>query len=148
MVEAITAHRPGFRFFLSSDRLEGDWRLDGSADDGTGPGRLFIDLTRQAGMLTANPCRDPDFVQGGRCSIQLLPTGARLVRRGLVEANGTRTIVVALINPDRSGITAEASNFSIDGRSTRVTRSMPLYAVEDLVELVLAIDQRVRAGSN
>jgi hypothetical protein len=96
-------------------------------------------------MLTANPCGDPDFVQGGRCGIQLLSTGARLVRRGLVEANDTRTLVVVLIQPDRSGITLEASNFSIDGRAVAVTRPLPLYTLEDLVELVLAIDQRVRA---
>ena len=143
MIGTIAAHRPAYRFSFTPDRLEGDWRLDGVADDGQGPGRLFIDLTREAGMLTANPCRDPDFVQRGDCSIQVLATGARLVRRGLVEANGTRTVVVALIQPNRSGITIEASNFSIDGRAVDLSRPLPLYTVDDLAELVLAIDDRV-----
>jgi hypothetical protein len=149
MVDAVAAHRPGLRFSFTPDRLEGDWRLDGTVDDDSGPGRLFIDLTRRAGMLTANPCGDPEFVQGGRCSIQVLGTGARLVRRGLVQANGTRTVVVALIQPDRSGITIEASNFAVTGRAVSVTRAMPLYTVEDLADLVLAIDARVAAlGAN
>jgi hypothetical protein len=149
MVDAVAADRPALRLSFTPDRLEGDWRLDGTADDGSGPGRLFIDLTRQAGMLTANPCGDPDFVQGGRCSIQLLATGARLVRRGLVEAKGTRTVVVALIQQNRSGITIEASNFAIAGRAVSVTRPMPLYTVEDLVDLVVAIDTGVAAlGAN
>jgi hypothetical protein len=149
MLGAVAAHRPNFRFSFVHDRLEGDWRLDGVADDGTGPGRLFIDLTRKAGAMVANPCGDPDFVQGGRCSIQLLPTSARLVRRGLVEANGTRTVLVALIHPDRSGVTVESSNSSIDGRAVRVSRPMPLYTVEDLADLVVSIDDRVLAvGAN
>lgn len=149
MIEAVAAHRPAFRFSFTPDRLEGDWRLDGVADDGAGPGRLFIDYTRRAGMLTANPCAHPDFTQGGRCSIQIVGTGARLVRRGLVEANGPRTVVVALIQPNRSGITIEASNISINGRSVAVSRPMPLYTVGDLAELMIAIDGRVRArGAN
>jgi hypothetical protein len=145
MIGAVAAHRPTFRFSFGHDRLEGDWRLDGVADDGTGPGRLYIDLTREPGAMTANPCGDPDFVQGGRCSIQLLPTGSTLVRRGLVEANGTRTVLVGLIHPNRSGITVEASNLSIGGRAVSVSRSMPLYTVEDLADLVVAIDDRVQA---
>ena len=146
IIGAVAAHRPTFRFSFGHDRLEGDWRLDGVADDGTGPGRLFIDLTMEPGAMTANPCGDPDFVQGGRCSIQILSTGSRLVRRGLVEANGTRTVLVALIHTDRSGVTVEASNFSIGGRAVSVSRSMPLYTVEDLADLVVAIDDRVQAS--
>jgi hypothetical protein len=145
MVDAIAADEPTYRFRFTPDRLDGDWRLEGVADDGTGPGRLFVDLTRRAGNLTVNPCGDPDFVQGGRCVTRLLPTGSRLVLRGLVEANGTRTVLVALIHSDRSGLTIEASNLSIDGRAVVVTRPMPLYSVDDLAHLVLAMDERVGA---
>jgi hypothetical protein len=41
MFEAIRASSPqGWSFTLESDRLDGDWRLDGDVDDGSGPGRL------------------------------------------------------------------------------------------------------------
>jgi hypothetical protein len=145
MINAIAADQPTYRFRFTPDRLDGDWRLEGVADDGTGPGRLFVDLTRKAGNLTVNPCGDPDFVQGGRCITRLLPTGSRLVLRGLVVANATRTVLVALVHPDRSGLTIEASNITIDGRSVVVTRRMPLYSVDDLADLVLAMDERVGA---
>jgi hypothetical protein len=143
ILDVITAQRPRFRFHFTPDRLDGDWRLDGVADDGRGPGRLFLDVTTKPGNLTANPCTDPDFVQGGRCTSRILPTGSRLVRRGLVEENGIRTVVVALIHPDRSGLTIEAGNFAIDGFSSVVNRPMPLYSIEDLAELIVAIDVRI-----
>jgi hypothetical protein len=144
MINAITAHRPTYRFRFTPDRLDGDWRLEAEADDGTGPGRLFVDLTMKAGNLTANPCTDTDYVQGGRCVLRFLANGDRLARRGLVEANGTQTVVVALIHPDRSGITAEASNIRILGRAVQVSRTDPPYSVNDLAELVIAIDDALR----
>ena len=144
MVGAIRAKNPTLRIRLHPDRLDGDWRLDGEVDDGLGPGRLFIDVTPKPGNITLNPCRDPDFVQGGRCIVRLLANGDRLALRGVVTANGTRTVVVALIHPDRTGITAEASNFTIGGVSTSITRRLPVYTVQELGRLVVALDQAVR----
>jgi hypothetical protein len=155
MFDAIQAHRPGYRFQLTPDRLDGDWRLDGDADDGAGPGRLFVDLTETPGSMSANPCADGDFRQDGSCAVRDLPNGDLVFLRDLVEANGTLTVVVALVHPDRSGITTEASNFSMAGLSPpillpdhpmpTVTRVGPLYTVTELAELVVAIDARIRA---
>ena len=156
MLEVITAQRPSYAFQLLPDRLDGDWSLDGDANDGTGPGRLYIDVTTRAGMLTANPCADRDFRQGGACAIRDLADGDRLFLRDTVEANGIVTVVVALVHRDRSGITAEASNFSMAALPTGplvggedhipdATRAAPLYSVTELAELVLAIDNRLRS---
>jgi hypothetical protein len=154
MSAAIEAHRPTYRFRLMPDSLEGDWRLDGDADDGLGPGRLFVEVTRTAGSLVVNPCLDRDFRQGGACDVRLLGNGDRLVLRDVVEANDTRSVVIVLIHPDRSGVGAEASNFSMLGgfgpigpRDDRVpspSRADPLYTVDELAELVIAVDRTVR----
>jgi hypothetical protein len=152
MLEVITRHRPAFRFRFQLDRLDGDWRLDGNADDGSGPGRLFIALTVTAGNLTANPCADADFTQGGQCVQQALPGGDRLVLRDLVDWDGIRTVVVTLIHADRSGLTAEAANLAVlgragpgGGRAIDARRELPLYSVAELAELVFAIDRRLKA---
>ena len=145
MIATMTADRPDLRFRFTPDRLDGDWRLDGTADNGTGAGRLFIAVTRKPGTVALNPCVDPDFVQGGQCVRTLLPGGDWIVRRGLVEANGTRTVVAALIHPDRSGIIAEASSFTITARTTNVSRANPLYTATELGELIVSIDRAIRA---
>jgi hypothetical protein len=159
MLEAIRGSSPpGWRFTLTGDRLEGDWRLDGDADDGAGPARLFIDVTLRPGMLEADPCADPEFRRGGRCVKRSLPNGDLLVLRGvIVEADGLKTIEVVLIHPDRSGVGAEAGNWTMatlpdgsamsqgDLATPRVTRSDPLYTVEQLADVVLAVDEGTRA---
>jgi hypothetical protein len=154
MVDAITSHRPGYRFRLTPDRLDGDWRLDGDVDDGSGAARLFIALTFKPGEVTAHPCADRDFTQGGACAEQRLSNGDLLALRGLVEAHGTRTVVVALIHPNRSGLTAEASNFRMEGLPgplpgsdppPPISRHDPPYTVIELAELIRAIDARLRA---
>lgn len=151
MVEVIAHHRPAFGFRFQPDRVEGDWRLDGDVDDGMGPGRLFIDVTDEPGALTLDPCADRDFTQGGECTERVLSGGDRLVSRGLVEWDGIRTVMVTLIHPDRSGLTAEAANVSILGEtgprlggSLGPSRELPLYSVTELAELVFAIDQHLR----
>jgi hypothetical protein len=153
MTDAITAQRPAYRFRLTPDRLDGDWRLDGDADDGFGAGRLFVVVTKKRGAMTANPCVDRDFTQGGRCASRVLANRDRLVLRDVVDFEGIKTIEVALIHPDRSGISAEATNFAMAGllppqagRNTKVppiTRPEPVYTVTELAELVLAIDARI-----
>ncbi len=158
MLDAIRASSPpGSSVVLQSDRLEGDWRLDGDVDDGSGPGRLLVDVTFRPGMLVAHPCADAEFRQGGRCVERSLPGGDLLVLRDVVvDAGGMKTIDVVLVHPDRSGVGAEAGNWTIatlpkgtpiskGGLSTpRVTRSGPLYTVEQLGRLVRAVDERTR----
>lgn len=157
MFEAIRASSPeGWHFTLNGDRLDGDWRLDGDADDGSGPGRLFVDVTVRPGMLQADPCADPEFRQGARCVRRPLPNGDLLVLRDVVaDPGGMKTIEVVLVHPDRSGIGAEAGNWTM-GAADRtpisqgevptpvvVTRPDPLYTVDQLAELVLAVDERI-----
>lgn len=125
MLEAIRASSPpGWRFTLASDRLDGDWRLDGDADDGSGPGRLDVDVTLRPGMLEPDPCADPEFRQGARCVRQRLPNGDLLVLRDIViDPGGMKTIEVVLVHPDRSGVGAEAGNWTIPSAdSTPITQ--------------------------
>jgi hypothetical protein len=149
---------PGWRFALQSDRLDGDWRLDGDVDDGFGPGRLFVDLTARPGMLLAHPCADAQFRQGARCVEHPLPDGDLLALRDVViDAGGMKTIEVVLVHPDRSGVGVEAGNWTIAALpkgtpvsqselpTPRVTRPDPLYTVDRLAELAQAIDERTQA---
>lgn len=153
MLESIVTDRPTARFDLQPDLFDGTWTLDGNADDGLGPGRLYVTVTPRPGDLTAHPCGDPDFRQGGRCFEQALANGDRLVLRDRVTGGGVTTVLAVLIHPDRSGITAESSNMVIDlasgpiGPGPRdpptVTRAEPLYTARDLGRLLLAIGRRL-----
>jgi hypothetical protein len=156
MAETIAADRPMLRFDLRPDRLDGSWILDGNADDGLGPGRLYVVVTQRPGDLTAHPCGDTDFRQGGGCVEQVLANGDRVVLRDRVTSHGVTTVLAVLIHPDRSGITAEASNFEIPIPPPAITggqrppvvvsRPDPLYTARELGELVLAIDTALRTG--
>ena len=157
MVDAIRSSSPsGYTFSFTHDRLDGDWRLDGNADDGSGPGRLYVDVTARPGNFEADPCSDPEFVMGARCIDKPLSNGDLLVLRDIVvDPGGMKTIEVVLVHPDRSGIGSEAGNWRAptlpsgpvgQGQlsSPEVTRSDPPYTVEELGRLVLAIDHRIR----
>ena len=149
MLDVVRERAAGMRVALNPDRLDGDWILDGNVDDGRGPGRLFISVTSHRGVMLASPCLDQEFVQGGRCTMRVLADGSRLFLRDIVEANDVRTVTVAFVRIDRSGITAEASNFPIDQAGpardgVAPTREDPILSVAQLGELVLAIEDRVR----
>lgn len=156
MAETIATDRPMVRFELHPDSLDGSWILDGNADDGFGAGRLYVVVTPRRGDLTAHPCGDPDFRQGGRCTEQELPNGDRLVLRDRVTGGGVTTVLAVLIHPDRSGITAEASTMWIDlsagaigpggHQSPIVTRTDPLYSARELGALLVRIDARLRSA--
>ena len=155
MLQAIRASSPpGWRFTLTADRLDGDWRLDGDVDDGSGPGRLLLDLTVRPNMLLAHPCADAEFRQGGRCIERSLLAGDVLVLRDVVvDPGGMKTIEAVLVHPDGSGVGAEAGNWTLapirDDSPTpetglgmpRVTRPDPLYTVDRLSRLVRTVDE-------
>jgi hypothetical protein len=159
MLDAIRASSPpGWRFELRGDRLDGDWTLDGEVEDGSGPGRLYVNVTVRPNMLTPHPCGDSEFRRGAPCVERPLADGDLLVLRDVVaDPGGTKTIEVVLIHPDGSGIGAEAGNFTITplGSHTtsteaalstpRVTRPQPLYTVGQLGRLVRAVDESVAA---
>ena len=150
MLEAINSVTPPFwRIDLQPDRLDGDWRLDGDVDDGLGPGRLHLVVTARPGTFLANPCLDPEFRHGATCTPRRLANGDLLVLRDVVEANGTKTLAVVLVHPDRSGVEAEAANFEIGslspGDAAAPTRADPIYSLDQLARLVIAVDEGTRA---
>jgi hypothetical protein len=86
-----------------------------------------------------------------------LPSGDLLVLRDIVaDPGGMKTIEVVLVHPDRSGIGAEAGNWTIatlpngtplsqgELPKPRVTRPDLLYTVDQLAQLVLAVDKKVQ----
>ncbi|MDP9341325.1 MAG: hypothetical protein M3Q23_04260 [Actinomycetota bacterium] len=145
------ASPPHWTFDLTPGRLDGDWTLDGTVDDGSGPGRLMIDVTDAPGKLEAHPCSDPEFTQGAPCVEEQGVGGSLLVLRGVLDQNGNKTIEVVLVRPDRSGIGAEAGNWIISGTSgnsgggsnEQVTRADPVYSVDQLGNLVQAVAEKV-----
>ena len=158
MLEAIRDSSPdGWTFSLQSDRLDRDWRLDGNADDGSGPGRLYVDVTIRPGMILAHPCADHEYRQGGTCVEHRLGNGDLLALRDVVlDQGGMKTIETTLVHADGSGVSAEAGNWTIaplpsGGVSQgnlplpRVTRDDVLYTVEQLGRLVRAVDEKTRA---
>jgi hypothetical protein len=156
MAETITNDRPMLRFAFNPDSLDGSWILDGNADDGFGTGRLYVVVTPRRGDLTAHPCGDPDFRQGGQCTELELPNGDRLVLRDRATGGGVTTVLAVLIHPDRSGITAEVSTMRIDlsvgpigpegPPPPVVTRAEPLYTAGELGALLVKIADRLRAA--
>jgi hypothetical protein len=158
MLEAIRDSSPrGWSFALKKDRLDGDWRLDGDVDDGSGPGRLYVSVTFRPGMVLAHPCADDQFRQGARCVEHSLPNGDLIALRDIViDTGGMKTIDVTLVHPDGSGVGAEAGNWTIAPLASgalsqselpipRVTRPDPLYTAEQLGQLVRAVDEKTRA---
>ena len=156
MDAAIRASVPaGWQVELVANRLDGDWNLDGDVDDGFGAGRLLVNVTAKPGNLTADPCADAEFRQGGTCVTRRLADGSTLVLRGVVkDPGGMRTIEVVLIHPDRSGISAEAGNWTLSSPAgstdhgglpmPRVTRPDPLFSVADLARLVQEVERAIR----
>jgi hypothetical protein len=158
MLKAIrVSSPPHLDMTFEADRLDGDWRLDGTVADGSGPGNLLVDLTVRPGMLQSHPCADAEFRRRATCVERSLPDGDLLVLRDLVvERGGMKTIEVVLVHPDRSGVAAEAGNWTLaplaEGTSVsqselpmpRVTRSSLVYSVQQLGRLVQAVDVRAR----
>jgi hypothetical protein len=87
----------------------GSWDLgptDGSRETGT----VSVGITKQAGMLTVHPCRDDEFVSGASCTETTLEDGSYLTRRGVVDHDGHRSIVVSITRDDGTGVFVEANN--------------------------------------
>ncbi|HEU0129506.1 MAG TPA: hypothetical protein VFQ85_00765 [Mycobacteriales bacterium] len=168
LADAIRNASPaGWTFQLSADRFtdddaEGLRGVEATADDGAGPGRLMIGLSTATQLL--HPCRDSEFPQGASCVERALADGSVLTLRGQVDWRGpgttpTSTVMAVLTHPDGSGIIAESGDFTItwpirqgyytpeQKRATvHHSRSGPTYTVEQLADVVLAINAAL-AGS-
>ncbi len=157
IVHAIESASPdGWTFELTADRWD-DLGVEATADDGSGPGRLMVGIS--TGTQILHPCRDDDFRRGATCTERTLADGSVLSLRGLVSASyGRRYVDVALTHPDGSGVNAESANFtftwplpstiSSDAKDDllHVSRANPTYTVEQLVDLVVAVDRAVRTA--
>jgi hypothetical protein len=134
---------------LVSDVTAGAASLDGTADDGDGPGRLLVVISPAGTTAPGNLCLDPDFVQGGSCARERLSSGARLYRRGLVRFGDTRTIVVVIQRADGSGVLVESDNFLVPTPPELVagqphptpiiTRSSPVFTLDELVRIASSV---------
>jgi hypothetical protein len=128
--KAVKAASPsGFRFAIHplTSPVEQEFGVDGSADAGQGPGRLYVVVDPQLGSLQHTPCTDPEFVEGGSCTSTVLPDGNTLVLRG--ETGTTYTQVMAVvIHPDGTGVTAESDN----GTFAPVTGALSMHRLAKL----------------
>lgn len=159
-------------------RESGDNAVDGTVDDGAGPGNLTVQFAPKAGSLTLRPCRDAEFGRGVTCTESKLPDGTVLSMRGLVDDQGVQTISVSLVHPDGTGVSAQAGNFAIDREQpprfrrpggypgTRVpggteipqslamaippvvTRDGPVYTLEQLAHVATAVDEAVHGADS
>jgi hypothetical protein len=153
IADAVVAASPqGWTFDFSADRWDG-LGVEGTADDGTAPGRLMIGLS-EPGAQQLHPCQDPEFQAGVKCVEETLADGSILSMRSVVDWKGVQYADVALTHPDGSGTMAETGNFVIkwpppayitlpsEKRDlTQVTREAPPYTVEQLAKVVVAVDR-------
>lgn len=155
IADAIVAASPdGWTFDFGADRWSSEG-LEGTVDDGAGPGRLVLGLS--AGTLLRRPCLDAEHREGASCEERTLPGGSMVSIRGAAGGDGILTVVVTLTHPDGSGIVAASGNFTLtwplpraitagDKRNlVHVTRPRPAYTPEQLAEVVLAVDRATRS---
>jgi hypothetical protein len=135
MYDAVQASSPsGWTFSFQYGQVGGDWIIDGYVDDGSGPGRLHIDVSTQPGGVDFHDCYDKEPT-GANCStFYLVDNGGPAEGNSATVPDGTKTLEVGLVDPGRSGIVAEAD----------VTRDHPLYTLDQLAELVRAVNRAVQ----
>jgi hypothetical protein len=153
VADAIRQASPsGWTFEMTADRWDASG-VEATADDGAGPGRLMVGISRPVGMQLLHPCADAEFKAGVTCTERTLADGSVLSKRSLIDWHGTQYIDVVVTHPDGTGVMAESGNFVIDWpppqvvtpeqkkHLTHVTRSAPTYDVDQLARVVLAVDR-------
>ena len=135
MYDAVQASSPsGWTFSFQYGQVDGELILDGYVDDGSGPGRLHIDVSTQPGGVPFHACYDKEPATGTNCSTYYLVDNGDITQgNSPTVPDGTKTLEVALVDPDRTGIVAEAD----------VTRDQPLYTLDQLGELLQTVDRAV-----
>jgi hypothetical protein len=160
IADAITSASPaGWTFDFSADRWERDNSgVEATVDDGVGPGRLLIGISRDPGTQQLHPCTDPEFAAGVTCTERALDDGSVLSLRGRVDSHGIEYVDVALTHPDGGGVLAEAGNFTIDWPPPTVvtpeqkrslvqqSRPHPAYTVDQLARVAIAVDAAAFGG--
>jgi hypothetical protein len=156
ILATVRAAAPSSVLDLTPDVEPWGVQVDGTVDDGNGPGRLFV-VVSSPGVTADNLCRDPDFVQGARCRRVELAGGDVRFERDLVEAKGTRTVTVAIRRVDGSGVLLEAGNFRFDPPAVivggqplptpEITRTDPVFSLDALADLADEISAATRGCS-
>jgi hypothetical protein len=158
ILDALWAASPaGWTFELIDDD---DTRLVGTVDDGNGPGYTVVHAERQPGMLQLHPCQDPEFARGVECTETTLPDGSVLSRRAMDRYRDITSVHVVLTHPDGTGTGANSANIALthegpaqDGSATIegqgrpntvVTRAEPAYTLDQLTDIVVAVDLAMR----
>ena len=157
LVAAVDAWADDVSLDLVPDTVAGGAQLDGVADDGQGPGRLLVVVSPPGSTAPGNLCADRDFAQGGPCERTALPGGDLIFRRGIVEAGGTQTIVVAIRGADGSGVLVESGNFTIETPPVLVAgeerptpaigRPDPVLSLDQAEQLARAVAEATRGCS-
>jgi hypothetical protein len=142
----------GWTFEMGADRWEGT-SVEGTADDGAGPGRLTVGISAgpDASQLLY-PCRESEFAAGVSCTERVLPDGSVLSMRGAFTHDGITALEAVLTHPDGSGVMAESGNFTLTWPMPRVvtsaeekrnlvhrSRSGPTYTTDQLARVVMAV---------
>lgn len=88
--------------------------LEGTVDDGAGPGRLSVYIIAEPGEQMLHPCDHPDFALGVGCNETVLVDGSILSVRDLAEVtDGSRMVDVMLTRPDGTGVSATSGNYTL-----------------------------------
>jgi hypothetical protein len=153
VADAIKQASPqGWTIDMEADRWDGT-NLEGTANDGSGDGRLMLGWVTKNGSYQRHPCSDSEYRQGATCTERTLADGSVLSLRGVVNAKGIEYLDVTLTHPNGTGISAESGNFTLTwplpnrvtaddkARLLHVSRTHPTYTVDQLGDVVLAVDR-------
>jgi hypothetical protein len=151
MAQAIVDTSPaGWTFELGPDRWDG-LDLEGTADDGAGPGRLMAGVSTGTQLL--RPCQDKEFAQDSPCHERALADGSWLTVRRATAYNGVVWTDATLTHPDGSGVLVEVANATLTWplptvttetekeRLFHVTRPAPVYDDALVADLLVALDR-------
>lgn len=116
LLAVVEANSPaGLTFDLdgpAEPRPEGTF-VEGTVDDGAGPGWLSVYVTAEPGEQMLHPCDHPDFALGVACNETVLADGSILSVRDLAEVtDGSRSVAIMVTRPDGTGVSATAGNFT------------------------------------
>jgi hypothetical protein len=154
IIDAIKANSPASWSFTFGGGGTDPASIDGTANDGAGPGRVYV-YVNGPGAMTREPCGDPDFVSGVTCTETHLGGDAILSVRGLFDYEGVETYEIALTHADGSGVGAESGNFTLHPVPTIMkftpslkrrlikpdtSRPHPTYDGTQLAKIVEAVD--------
>lgn len=147
---AVTASPSHWKFGFTA--TPSGLAIEGTADDGDGPSRLFIGIQEVPGHSIRNPCSDATFSAQASCRESLLADGSVLAIRGEVNDSGIVTVVAAVSRPDRTGVFLESANYTSPNGPTpptgrlRPSRARPAYTPEMLGEVAVAVAEATVPG--